>query len=154
SEAFAEFPGLKESWMEELQEAEGVRAFLNAVQNYSLLKGVSANLYKCFIPLSWRLNGKYGVAGLLHPEGLYDDPKSGLLREQMYGRLRRHFQFQNLERLFPIGHTIKYSINVYGFLRWPVSFDSISNLFLPSTIDSSYENDGLGLPGGIKNDKG
>jgi hypothetical protein len=47
---------LQEAWTDELQEAEGTPKFLNAVQNYPLLKGVQTNLYKCFMPLAWGLN--------------------------------------------------------------------------------------------------
>ena len=64
-------------------------------QNYPLLKGMQANLYKCFMPTAWRLSGSHGVTALLHPEGPYDDPKGGALREAVYPRLRAHFQFQN-----------------------------------------------------------
>jgi len=77
AEAFAQFPDLQDAWTDELQEAEGTQNFLNAVQNYPLLKGMPANLYKCFMPLAWRLNSAQGVSGLLHPEGPYDDPKGG-----------------------------------------------------------------------------
>jgi len=75
---------------------------------------MQTNLYKCFLPLGWRLTGKQGVAAYLHPEGPYDDPKGGALRETLYPRLRAHFQFQNQFILFPIGHRNKYSINIYG----------------------------------------
>ena len=47
AEAFNSFPGLKADWTDELQEAEGTQNFLNAVQNYPLLEGMKANLYKC-----------------------------------------------------------------------------------------------------------
>ncbi|MGF6809555.1 hypothetical protein OKW30_004681 [Paraburkholderia sp. Clong3] len=154
SEAFNDFAGLLDAWTEELQEAEGTQNFLTGVQNYPLLKGMSANLYKCFMPLAWRISSPQGVSALLHPEGPYDDPKGGYLREAMYLRLRRHFQFQNQEMLFPIGHRAKYSINVYGPIRGVVAFDNLANLFLPSTVDASYQHDGAGLPGGIKNDQG
>ncbi|MBP7544619.1 MAG: class I SAM-dependent DNA methyltransferase, partial [Acidovorax sp.] len=86
AEAFAQFPGLQADWLQELEEAEGTQAFLNAVQNYLLLKGVQTNLYKCFMPLAWGLASAQGVAGLLHPEGPYDDPKGGALREAIYAR--------------------------------------------------------------------
>ena len=65
AEAFAQFPGLQADWLQELEEAEGTQAFLNAVQNYPLLKGVQTNLYKCFMPLAWDLASAQGVAGLL-----------------------------------------------------------------------------------------
>ena len=41
-----------------------------------------------------------GVAGFLHPEGIYEDPNGGLLRAAIYPRLRAHFQFQNEINLF------------------------------------------------------
>ena len=81
AQAFADFFGLQAAWTAELQEASGAQNFLNAVQNYPLLKGVQTNLYKCFMPLAWGLNSAQGVTGLLHPEGPYDDPKGGALRE-------------------------------------------------------------------------
>ncbi|CAJ2772260.1 Uncharacterised protein [Burkholderia pseudomallei] len=153
-DAFERFPNLKADWLNELQESEGTQGFLTATQNYPLLKGVQTNLYKCFVPLTWSLNSANGVTGLLHPEGTYDDPKGGALRTGIYSRLRRHFQFQNQEILFPIAHRAKYSINIYGALRGVVKFDNISNLYIPSTIDACYQHDGSGLPGGIKNDVG
>lgn len=154
AEAFNQFQGLQQAWTEELQEAEGTQNFLNAVQNYPLLKGVQTNLYKCFMPLVWQISSPKGVTGLLHPEGPYDDPKGGGLRDAIYGRLRRHFQFQNQEMLFPIGHRVKYSINIYGSeLKMP-KFDNLANVFVPATVDACYQHDGLGLPDGIKNDDG
>lgn len=154
SEAFDQFSGLREAWTDEFQEAEGTQNFLNAVQNYPLLKGMQTNLYKCFMPLAWNLNSPAGVTGLLHPEGPYDDPKGGALRELLYSRLRKHFQFQNQEMLFPIAHRVKYSINIYGDDRPQVSFDTLSNLFVPATVDACYQHDGTGLLGGIKNEDG
>ena len=78
-------------------------------------RACKANLYKCFLPLGWRLAGSQGVAGYLHPEGPYDDPKGGALREALYPRLRAHFQFMNELQLFAeVDHHTKYSINLYG----------------------------------------
>ena len=159
AEAFAQFKGLQESWTAELEEAEATQKFLNAFQNYPLLKGMQTNLYKCFLPLGWRLTGKKGVAAYLHPEGPYDDSKGGGLREGLYQRLRRHFQFVNEgidnAQLFPeVDHHTKYSVNIYGTSREIPSFDHIANLFVPATVDASYMHDGLGVTGGIKTDAG
>ncbi|WP_237174097.1 class I SAM-dependent DNA methyltransferase [Paracandidimonas lactea] len=152
--AFAEFSGLQQAWTDELQEAEGTQSFLNAVQNYPLLKGVQTNLYKCFMPLAWGLNSALGVTGLLHPEGPYDDPKGGNLRESIYERLRAIFGFQNEFKLFPIGNRETFSVNIYGAKQDRPVFDMVSNLFTPSTVDACYQHDGAGLPDGIKNDAG
>ncbi|WP_343727689.1 class I SAM-dependent DNA methyltransferase [Burkholderia seminalis] len=154
AEAFARSLGLQADWLNELQESEGTQNFLNATQNYPLLKGVQTNLYKCFMPVAWSLTNQHGVTGLLHPEGPYDDPKGGALREAVYWRLRFHFQFQNQNMLFPIGHREKYSVNIYGVPLQHPSFDTVANLFVPSTVDACYQHDGMGLPGGIKNEDG
>jgi hypothetical protein len=150
AEAFARFPGLQEAWTAELEESEATQNFLNATQNYPLLKGMKANLYKCFLPLGWKLNSVIGVAGFLHPEGPYEDPDGGALREALYPRLRSHFQFQNQRMLFPIGHREKYSINIYSSSQERLSFKHIANLFIPSTVDTSFTHDGLGECQGIK----
>ncbi|EIN00450.1 N-6 adenine-specific DNA methylase [Paraburkholderia hospita] len=154
ADAFARFPGLQAEWTADLEESEGTQNFLNAVQNYPLLKGVQPNLSKCFMPLAWSLNSVNGVTGLLHEEGPFDDARGLRLREAVYARLRLHFQFQNQMMLFPIAHRKKYSINVYGEVLPSPIFDNISNLFLPSTVDACYAHDGSGLPGGIKNEAG
>ncbi len=149
--AFEDFPGLQAAWTEELQEADGTQNFLNAVQNYPMLQGMKANLYKCFMPLAWGISSSQGAVGLLTPEGVYDDPEGGALREEVYSRLRAHFQFQNEFKLFPIGNRNKFGINVYGPYRAAVGFDLIANLYSPATIDACYRHGGEGLPDGIKN---
>jgi hypothetical protein len=153
--AFAEFDGLQAEWTHELEEATATKNFLNACQNYPVLRGVQTNLYKCFLPRSWMLAGEDGVVGLLHPEGTYDDAKGGDLREIIYPRLRYHFQFQNEEPLFPeVGHQFKFSVNIYGDSQREIGFDHIANLFIPTTVDACYIHDGSGIVGGIKSDEG
>lgn len=155
AEAFARFSGLREAWTEELEEAEGTQNFLNATQNYPLLKGSQTNLYKCFMPLGWHLNSSVGVTALLHPDGPYDDPNAGLLREEIYPRLRAHFGFINELRLFAeVDHHTKYGVNVYGAPRSDPGFDHLANLFAPTTVDACYLHDGSGVVGGYKNAKG
>ena len=155
AQAFTQFPSLQTDWTEELQEAEGTQNFLNAVQNYPLLQGMKANLYKCFMPLAWGLSSAQGVTGLLHPEGPYDDPQGGNLREALYARLRRHFQFVNEAHLFAEVHNLtKYSVNIYGPQQHTPAFDHIANLFIPASVDTSYEHNGQGPVGGYKNEAG
>jgi len=154
SDAFDKFPSLQNAWTEELQGAEGTQNFFNATQNYPLLKGLQSNLYKCFLPLTWALSGVNGIVGLLHPEGPYEDPRGGELREYLYLRLRLHFQFQNELKLFPIGNQFKFSINIYGPIKELPAFEAIFNLYQPQTIDRCYQSDGTGIPGGLKDDQG
>jgi len=148
-DAFAANPDLRAAYLEEFEGQNGTQAFLNAVANYPLLKGSQTNLFKCFLPQAWRIASVQGVQGFLHPEGVYDDPKGGALREVLYGRLRNHFQFQNQLILFPIGHRVKYSLNTYGPERQP-SFFHLANLFHPKTVDACFAHDGNGAVGGIK----
>jgi hypothetical protein len=155
ADAFARFPGLQAAWTGELEESEATQNFLNAIQNYPLLKGMQTNLYKCFLPLGWKLIGDHGAAGFLHPEGPYDDPKGGGFREVLYRRLRSHFQFANELQLFAeVDHHTKYSINIYGPICDLPSFDNIANLFAPATVDACFAHDGSGIVGGFKNESG
>ncbi|MEX9821137.1 hypothetical protein AB7V88_20540 [Providencia rettgeri] len=153
-DTFNQIPALEAAWRSEYEGCEGMQNFLNAQQNYPVLRGVQTNLYKCFLPQAWRLGSQNGVAGFLHPEGIYDDPKGGQLRASVYPRLRAHFQFQNQHMLFPIAHRAKYSINIYTALpSLPVSFISIANLFSAKTIELCLAHDGSGEVGGIKDDE-
>ena len=155
AEAFLHFDGLKAAWTSELEEAEGTQAFLSAVQNYPLLKGSQTNLYKCCLPLAWRLVGTRGVTALLHPEGPYDDPHGPDLREAAYGRLRAHFGFINELPLFAdVHHRTKFGVNVYGPPRSAPAFDHLANLFAPATVDLCYLHDGSGPIEGLKTEKG
>lgn len=154
-EAFAQFADLQFSWTEELQEAEGTQNFLSAMQNYPLLKGMPTNLYKCFIPLVWGLANSQGISSLLHPEGPFDDPKGAVLRQEIYPRLRRHYKFTNVRKLFKeILHWISYSINIYGAKKLHVRFESISNIFDPIAIDRCYQSRDVSPVGGIKTSTG
>jgi hypothetical protein len=155
AKAFASFFGLQADWTEELEEAGATQSFLNAVQNYPLLKGMKANLYKCFMPLGWMLAGKLGMVGYLHPESPYDDPEGGVLREAVYARLRGHFQFTNELLLFAeVDNHTRYSVNIYGPMQQKPSFDQVANLFDPSTVDACYDHDCQGEVVGIKNESG
>ena len=130
----------------------GLSSYLNATQNYPLLKGMQGNLYKSFITRAWALSSH--TVGLLHPGGVYDDPKGGLLREMIYPRLRYRFKFTNQLFLFPdAGHRIAFSVNIYGPPKKDVSFVTMANLFDPQTVDASIAHDGYGPIPGIKTDQ-
>ncbi len=152
-EKFAENPAIVSTWLAEYEQSEGTQLFLNDVCNYPLLQGVQTNLYKCFLPQAWSNTSAQGVSGFLHPEGIYDDPSGGDLRKAVYLRLRAHFQFQNQRILFPIGHRVKFSTNIYGAQLTKPRFNSIANLFIPKTIDLCFEHNGQGIVGGIKDEE-
>lgn len=143
---------LQDAYFGEYAGQAGTQNYLNAIANYPLLKNVQTNLYKCFLPQAWMIASPSGVSGFVHPEGVYDDPKGGGLRENIYGRLTEHFQFQNAMMLFPdVAHRERFSLNIYGAAGEP-SFKSMSNLFTASTIDESMQATSPERVGGIKDD--
>ncbi len=102
-------------YAEEFCKSQGVASFLCSSRLYPLLAGVQTNLYKNFICRTWDLLGEHGVGGLLHPEGVYDDPNGAQFREAYYQRLMAHYQLANGMMLFQeIGHRNAFSINVFS----------------------------------------
>lgn len=153
-DTFNQIPALEAAWRSEYEGCEGMQNFLNAQQNYPVLRGVQTNLYKCFLPQAWRLGAQKGVSGFLHPEGIYDDPKGGQLRAAVYPRLRAHFQFQNELSLFAeVHHATMFSINVYGPQNTTPSFINMSNVYAVSAIDASFEHNNAGPVPGIKDEQ-
>ena len=151
SSVFSTYPLAAAEYVVHCSARQGLQSYLTAPQNYSLLLGQKANLYKCFLPHMWRV-GK-GVQALLHPEGPYEDPDGGLLREAAYLRLKLHMQFQNELKLFPeVGNRVKFSINIYGLLGAQPNFISIANLYAPATVDECMESSTGAATPGIKND--
>lgn len=146
---------LKSEYLGEFVELTAAQNFLNAQQNYPLLHGTQANLYKCFITRAWQVVGAGGVSGFLHPEGVYDDPKGGPLRRALYPRLRCHFEFENQLLLFAeVHHNTKFSVNIYHQAQVAPNFAHVSNLFAVSTVDACFEHNGVGPVTGIKDDNG
>ena len=50
---FEEYRELQDTFFEGYESSDGIQRFLNAYQNYALLKGTQTNLYKCFVPQGW-----------------------------------------------------------------------------------------------------
>lgn len=123
----------------------GQKGFLNAVQNYPLLKGQQTNLYRCFLPQAWQFCSERGFSAFIHPDGILNDSKALALRRQLDPRLRTHFQFANELKVFAgVDHHTTFSLNVYGDARERCAFDSIWNLYDPQTIEECYAHDGSG----------
>ncbi|MDC6679336.1 hypothetical protein OEZ78_28130, partial [Leclercia adecarboxylata] len=59
---FASLPQARVDYLAECVATEGMGEFLNSRQNYALLEGQKANLYKCFLPLVWQIGS--GVQAL------------------------------------------------------------------------------------------
>ena len=141
-------------YYDEYLSMSGTQNFLNAVQNYLELKGQQTNLFKCFLPQAWTFCNREGISAYVHPDGVFDDPNGGVLREQLYLKMRRHFQFTNELKLFEeVDHHMGFSLNVYCNTHSP-SFDAIYNLFAASTVDDSYSDQGGTDVPGIKTSEG
>lgn len=150
---FDAMPEARAQYLAESVSVGGLSQFLKSKQNYPLLEGQKANLYKCFLPVSWRIGS--GVQALLHQEGVYDDPNGGAFREVLYPRLRAHFQFVNERKLFSDVHNLtSYSINVYGGYKRGVKFITVANLIEPSTLAYSLNHLGTEIVPGMKTAEG
>lgn len=151
--SFLELPLQKNNYFDEYIEAESSANFMNSHQNYPLKKGQSqaSNLYKGILENTFLIISPIGFIGLVHPESIYDDPKGGVLRKEVFQRLKYHFQFKNELVLFAeVHHETIYGIQIYSGTKGEVNFISINNLFHPSTIDGCFIHKGQGLPGGFK----
>lgn len=138
----------------EYEMLSGEQNFLNAVQNYPALKGQQTNLFKCFLPLSWEKTNESGIAAFVHPEGVYDDPKGGALREIAFSRLQIENDIANEDTAFPeVHHHTQFSLNVYGGPLM-VSFDTISNLYDAKSIVECYQGEASAPIPGIKDANG
>lgn len=147
----------RDIYVTEYQSMTGQLSFMNALQNYPALKGQQTNLYKCFLPQSWSFGGTSCVSAFVHPDGVYDDPKGGNLRTELYKRLRLHVQYENELSLFEGTNDhgrMRFSTNIYKNGIRGYRFDTINNVFAPVTVDECFDADIVGTVPGIKDDKG
>jgi len=151
-ETFNNYPNLENEYIFEFESSVATQNYLGSNSNYPFLDG-KVNLYKCFLPLGWKIANNNAICGFLHPEGVYDDPNSGIIRSEIYKRLKYHFQFQNGKNLFEIAHRAKYSINIFNNANKEIGFINMSNIFLPQTIETSFEHQGDDIVGGIKDNE-
>ena len=148
--------GQRAAYRDRFTLGEGASAFLNSQALYPALAGVQTNLYKNFIERSWGLLSPVGVAGLLHPEGVFDDPKGGEFRERYYRRLLAHYQMKNEKVLFAdVGHAMTFGFSVFRGQANTLFFVVLCNAFDPVTITASQRHNRPEDPiPGIKNDAG
>lgn len=138
---FLEDDNRKALYFSENIESDVSAIFMNAYQNYPLLKGQQTNLYKCVLENGLHWISDKGFLGLIHPEGIYDDPNGYELRKEIYQRLKYHFHFRNGLFLFAEVHDQKtYSINIYSGNKNEIDFYNIYNIFNPSMIDGCFLN--------------
>ncbi len=140
-------------YLEEAIAVQGYQAFLASLQSYPLLQGVRTNLYKCFITRGWQLGSPTGVVGLIHQDGIFDDPKGGALRAALVHRRPQVYRFKNEFKLFAdVNNGRPYCLSCTTAHATAVQVRLIANLFHPRTIDQSWTHDGAGDVPGIKTD--
>ncbi|WP_395752923.1 hypothetical protein [Prosthecobacter sp.] len=129
----------KQRYCQELETSVGASTFLCAPSQYPELAGIQTNLYKNFIARIWQVLGKEGMCGLLHPEGVFDDPKGGAFRKEYYQRMRGHYQFENQLVLF-VGTNdhgkLRFGINVFTGKTGAPNFITAANLYTPKTVEA------------------
>ncbi|KKO82899.1 Eco57I restriction-modification methylase domain-containing protein, partial [Corynebacterium otitidis] len=119
---------------------------------YPALAGQQPDLYRGFMPTTWRLTAPGGVVGLIHPESHFTEKKAAPLRRQAYLRLRRHWQFVNEHQLFDIDHHVSYGVHVYAERQETPDFIQAVSLYHPDTATDSLKHDGTGPVPGLKDD--
>jgi hypothetical protein len=146
----------RERYVTALRRSLGEVTFLNSAREYPELAGMQTNYYKCFIVRVWGILGDTGIGGLIHEDGVFDDPKGGQFRSAYYPRLVAHLQFKNELDLFAgVDHHKIFSLNVFRASRREISVISMANLFHPETINASRGHDRPQDPvPGIKTDDG
>lgn len=145
---------IRTMYLREYVNIAGALAFYGSAGNYPLLQG-RTNLFRCFLPNAWSYTrAQNGVSAFVHPDEVYADTKAPLLRREMYRRICSHFHFQNRLNLFAgVDSNAQFSLNIYrNKINSSISFDSIWNLYAPSTIDECYASDGSGDVPGTKDD--
>ena len=142
---------LKQTYVEEETAIECTDIFVSSKSTYPLVCSLESNLYKCILENSFELISDEGVIGMLHPESVFTENNGQLLRQHIYHRLKYRFQYHNKFSIFEgPGADLIFGENIYGRYKDNISFDSISYLFNPNTIDGSLVHTGEGECYGLK----
>lgn len=146
-------PGLPEQVTDGLQEVVSSATFLGSETNYSILAGLTPDLYRCFIVSTERNASDKSIVALIHPETHFVDSHGGVVRRHVYSRLRRHWNFRNDLKLFEIDAKQSFGVHVYGSNR-DVEFIHAVSIYHPELIESSLHHDGAGVVPGLLTDRG
>ena len=128
--------------------------YLGSAVAFPILSGLQPDFYRCFMHQTWMHASAKGIVTLVHPESHFTDEKAGLLREQTYLRLRRHWQFINELMLYEVDHHVRFGVHVYGRYGEEVDFLMASCLYHPDTVERSLKHDGSGDEPGLKDPEG
>ena len=134
---------VKCSVLSECEQISGLRNYLGNKCLYTFSSSMKSDLFKSFADLQFSLLSKNGFSGLLHQNSIFEEEKGTLMREKIYSHLHYHFSFVNQEKLFPIGNTRSYSINVVSSTKRNHNAKGIFGLYHPKTIDECFTEFGL-----------
>ena len=145
---------LATAWRREYEEAAGTGNFLKSLNNYPETDKSAVDLFKWFLPLSWKNGCRNGVQGFVHPMTVFTETNALSLRKRAYKKARYIFQFANEKKLFPeVHHETQFCEVIYG-QRKGGTCTAIMNIFHPTTIDESFASDGDSVVEGIKDSLG
>ncbi|GIJ11601.1 class I SAM-dependent DNA methyltransferase [Micromonospora andamanensis] len=153
-EATLSLPGMTELVVDGTAEMLSIAAFVGSVGQYPHLQGLQPDLYRCFMEVMWRHGSARGTIGMIHLNSHFTDEKAGILRSELYLRLRRHWHFVNELLLFEIEDHKHYGITVHGSRQSLPAFIQASWLYHPDTAIRSLVHDGSGPEPGLKDDEG
>lgn len=153
-EATLALRGMKEFVVDGTADVLCTAAFVGAPSQYPHLVGLQPDLYRCFMEVMWRHGSARGMTGMIHLNSHFTDEKAGLLRSEIYLRLRRHWHFINQMRLFEIHHHNHFGITIHGSRRSAPRFTQASSLYHPDTAVRSLIHDGSGPEPGLKDEEG
>lgn len=145
---------LATAWRREYEEAAGTGNFLKSLNNYPETDKSAVDLFKWFLPLSWKNGCQNGVQGFVHPMTVFTETNALSLRKRAYKKARYIFQFTNEKKLFPEVHNETQFCEVIYGQRKGRTCTAIMNIFHPTTIDESFASDGDSVVEGIKDSLG
>ncbi|MFE4633166.1 class I SAM-dependent DNA methyltransferase [Streptomyces sp. NPDC056773] len=131
--------------LRELAPNVGMVEMLSSTSTYPLISGTQPNLYRSFMCKVWAHTGRFGVAGLVHPDTHLEGVKEGRLRAATYHHLKLHATFVNSGNwAFEIGRTVSFGLHIYGERQEEIDFLTLSQLHCASVLPDSLTHDGSG----------
>ncbi|AXO37001.1 class I SAM-dependent DNA methyltransferase [Micromonospora echinospora] len=153
-DATFDLPGMSNLVIDGTADTVCVGSFVSATPQYPHLAGLRPDLYRCFMEVMWRHGSARGTIGMIHLNSHFTDENAGLLRAELYVRLRRHWHFINQLLLFEIQNHKHFGITVHGPRQSKSGFTQASWLYHPDTAVRSMVHDGSGPEPGLKDDEG
>ncbi len=152
-EATIEIEGVRNLVLGGTSDMAAIAAFVGDPAHYPHLAGLQPDLYRCFMEQTWRHESEHGTIALVHPESHFTDEKAGPLRQAVYERLRRHWQFANALFLYEVHDQVVFGVHIYGSPH-STKFISACSLYHPDTAERSLKHDGSGAEPGLKSVEG